>query len=143
MKMMIIACFFASLSAFASECGSDADCPNGYYCKVSWSRDPYCVKKSEKTLSLQQVDDEKFTDDEFVSSGESPQSVERARESAESNAMTSCSSQNIHYLAKRVSPFKDSSYPGNVCNPWHQPGCRVTYIFTSAAKFRCINGGGW
>jgi hypothetical protein len=131
MKMMFIACFFASLSAFASECGSDADCPNGYYCKVSWSRDPYCVKKTEN-----------FADDDFVSSGESPHSVESARENAESNAMFSCYKQNIHYLAERVSPFKDRSSPRNVCNPWHQPNCGVTYIISSA-KFRCINGNGW
>lgn len=143
MKMMIIACLFASLSAFASECGSDADCPNGYYCKVSWSRGPYCAKKFEKTLSLQQVDPEMFEDDEFVSSGVSPQSVERAREDAEIKAMTLCLSQNIHYLAERVSPFKDTSYSRHICNPWHTPRCGVTYIFTSAAKYRCIDGGGW
>ncbi len=82
-------------------------------------------------------------DDEFISTGESTQSMDKAREYAESSANDSCSAQDIHYLAERVSPFKDSSYPRNVCNPWHQPNCRNVYVFTAAAKFRCINGGGW
>jgi hypothetical protein len=84
-----------------------------------------------------------FINDEFIASGESSHSVERARDNAELNAHTSCSSQDIHFLAKRISPFKDSSYPRNVCNPWNQPNCRVTYIFTSTAQFRCVNGRGW
>jgi hypothetical protein len=90
-----------------------------------------------------EVDSEMLADDEFISSGKSSQSIERAREDAILNAMASCSSQDIHYMPERISPFKDSSYPRNVCNPWHQPNCSVTYMFTSAAKFRCIDGGGW
>jgi hypothetical protein len=90
-----------------------------------------------------EVKSEMLADDEFISSGESSQSIERARENAEFNASNLCRSEDIHNLAERVSPFKDSSYPTNVCNPWHQPNCSVKYTFTSRAKFRCINGGGW
>jgi len=81
--------------------------------------------------------------EEFFSSGESTQSLDRAREGAEASAHGSCFEQNVHYLAERVSPFNDSSYPRKVCNPWHQPSCRNVYVFTTTAKFRCFNGGGW
>lgn len=139
--LMIIASLLVSGSAFAKECYNIADCLNGYYCKIQWREPPYqCVKKTAKNLNFKEADSEMFPDDEFISSGESLQSMERAAENAETNANISCSSGNIHFLAKRVSPFKEGSYPRNVCNLWHQPNCRVIYIFTSTAKFQCING---